>query len=131
MALPGVEQYFDDQQGVVVNEHGKIEGGTAQCGGLYTSGWLKRGPSGIIGTNIGDAKDTVATILRDLESSGSDRAAMDDLESLLGERDVDVVGWDGYQRIEDEENRTTRSESQPREKITSIEDMVKVAKSKQ
>ena len=38
--------------------------------GLYVSGWLKRGPTGIIGSNIADAKETTAAILEDLKSSG-------------------------------------------------------------
>jgi NADPH-dependent glutamate synthase beta subunit-like oxidoreductase len=126
--LPGIEQYFDEGRGVVVNEHGRIEGVSSQLGGLYTSGWLKRGPSGIIGTNIADAKDTVTSIVKDLESSESEsRRPSGDIQSLLEERSVDVVRWDGYMRIEDEERNRRRSESQPREKITDINDMLKTA----
>jgi NADPH-dependent glutamate synthase beta subunit-like oxidoreductase len=112
----------------VLNEHGRIEGASSQLGGLYTSGWLKRGPSGIIGTNIGDAKNTVSSIVHDLESSESEaRCTSGDLKSLLDERNVDVVRWDGYMRIEDEERNTRRSASQPREKITDIDEMLRTA----
>ena len=125
-----MEQYFDEGRGIVVNEHGRIEVASSQLGGLYTSGWLKRGPSGIIGTNIGDAKDTVASIVHDLESSESGfvpRHPSGDIQSLLEERSVNVVRWDGYMRIEDEERERRRSESQPREKITDIDAMLKTA----
>jgi NADPH-dependent glutamate synthase beta subunit-like oxidoreductase len=125
-----MEQYFDERRGVVVNEHGRIEVASSLLGGLYTSGWLKRGPSGIIGTNIGDAKDTVASIVHDLESSESEfesRHPSGDIQSLLEERSVDVVRWDGYMRIEREERKRRRSESQPREKITDINDMLHTA----
>jgi NADPH-dependent glutamate synthase beta subunit-like oxidoreductase len=125
-----MEQYFDEGRGVVVNEHGRIEVGSSMIGGLYTSGWLKRGPSGIIGTNIGDAKDTVASIVHDLESSESEfesRQPSGDIQSLLKDRSVDIVRWDGYMRIEDEERNRRRSESQPREKITDIDVMLQTA----
>jgi NADPH-dependent glutamate synthase beta subunit-like oxidoreductase len=125
-----MEPYFDAGRGVVVNEHGRIEIASSQLGGLYTSGWLKRGPSGIIGTNIGDAKDTVASIVHDLESSESEfeaRHPSGDIQSLLKKRSVNIVRWDGYMRIEDEERKRRRSESQPREKITDIDAMLKTA----
>jgi NADPH-dependent glutamate synthase beta subunit-like oxidoreductase len=126
-----MEQYFDERPGVVLNEHGRIDGASKQLAGLYTSGWLKRGPSGIIGTNISDAKETVATIVRDLDSAGSnDGAASGDLESLLNERSVDVVRWEDYLRIEDEERRSRRSDIQPREKIVDLEGLMKAAYSK-
>ena len=56
---------FDEKKGIVRNTHGRVD--DDKKGGLYVSGWLKRGPSGIIGTNITDAKDTVASIIKDIE----------------------------------------------------------------
>ena len=53
---------FDEQRAVVPNEQGRVEPG------LYCAGWLKRGPSGIVGTNIADARETVVSLLRDAES---------------------------------------------------------------
>ena len=55
---------FDKDKGTVRNNHGKVIGKDVG-NGLYVCGWLKRGPSGIIGSNIMDAKDTVATIIKD------------------------------------------------------------------
>lgn len=61
-ALSSESLLFDLSRGVVKNTHGKVLG----LPNLYVSGWLKRGPSGIIATNIGDAKDTVNSIMKDL-----------------------------------------------------------------
>ena len=63
MALPGTKDWFDEARGVMVHQHGKVDGATSTMGGLYTVGWIKRGPTGIIGTNIMDAKDTVVNIV--------------------------------------------------------------------
>jgi adrenodoxin-NADP+ reductase len=117
VALPGVETWFDTSRGTMVHEHGRVEGASGTNGGLYAVGWLKRGPTGIIGTNITDAKDTVATIVQDaetdfaLEKSG-------DIESLLSASQV--VDWAGYQRIEAVEASEKRSAAQPREKIVDL-----------
>jgi adrenodoxin-NADP+ reductase len=129
--LPGLEPYFDEQRGTVKNHHGKVimvndEGHDGGLGKLYVSGWLKRGPSGIIGTNIVDAKDTVATIVKDLEEQlplqpRQDRRSKDcNVMQLLEQRGVQVVDWPAYERIDTAETNPTakRSEKQPREKIT-------------
>jgi NADPH-dependent glutamate synthase beta subunit-like oxidoreductase len=127
-ALRGTEQWFDDEHGVIRNIHGLVDGRTSKCGGLYAAGWLKRGPSGIIGTNIADAKETVVTILADIDASETrSRSDGPDLRSVLRDREVQVVEWDGYRRIEKEESARRRSENQPREKIVKLEDQLAAA----
>jgi len=127
IALPGIEPWFDESRGVVENEHGLVDSASSTLGGLYVSGWLKRGPTGIIGTNIGDAKDTVNTVIHDLKNDSSRHEKSGDLESLLKDRGLAVVGWDGYRRIEEKEGTTKRSEAQPREKITDIQVQLETA----
>lgn len=128
--LPGLEQWFDYRRGVVTNKGGKVDGANESLGGLYVSGWLKRGPSGIIGTNIMDAKDTVVNIVKNL---GSDDVANGDasprLLSLLKERDVPVVRWSNFQKINAEETSPARkrNDKQPREKITDIKALLEAA----
>ena len=104
--------------------------------GLYVSGWLKRGPSGIIGTNISDAKDTVSTIMSDIDhlltSSDPkelDRTSREELRYLLTDRNIKFVNWSGYQKIDHAEMdiQRKRSELQPREKFTSISEMLVIA----
>ena len=135
LCLPGLEGSFDERRGTIGNDHGKVSGEEA---GLYCSGWIKRGPSGIIGTNIQDAKDTVAAILTDLEAgaltidatstaNGSLRGRSG-LDALLKERNTKVVDWESYAKIDaaEKEPSRLRAEGQPREKITNIQDMLSV-----
>eukprot|EP01083_Nonionella_stella_P190756 706391_1 len=117
---------FDERKGTVKNTHGKVDGN------LFVSGWLKRGPSGIIGTNIADAKDTVASILMDVEKIVEDcgkqgKSGREDLDELLMEREVQVVDWTSYKKIDSAEKDAARlrTASQPREKFTDVVDMLK------
>lgn len=131
VAIPGTEQWFDVDTGTIRNDRGRVDIRTTELGGLYTSGWIKRGPNGIIGTNIADAKETVATIIADLESepmikSGSVEG-ITDIRELLKRRGVQVVDWNGYRRIDEKERTIRRSEHQPREKIVKLEDQLAVA----
>ena len=100
---------------------------------MYVSGWLKRGPSGIIGTNIADAKDTVASIMEDildekinLKPGNNETKGFDSLDDLLMKRNVKKVDWSNYEEIDRKEKDPTRlrSDKQPREKITSVESML-------
>ena len=74
---------FDDPHGIVPNEAGRIGEGRE-----YVVGWIKRGPSGIIGTNKRDAQETVDTLLEDVEAGGR-RPGPESLEQLLTERKPD------------------------------------------
>jgi NADPH-dependent glutamate synthase beta subunit-like oxidoreductase len=98
-------------------------------GSLYVAGWLKRGPSGIIGTNIADAKDTVATIVHHAESSSPKPETGVSLSELLKERGVAAVDWKAYQNVDAAEtsDERKRNREQPREKITSKEEALQVA----
>lgn len=129
IALPGLEEagLFDSQRGVVANVHGKVDDAKDGLGGLYVSGWLKRGPSGIIGTNIADAKDTVASITKDLDHQTIKEDNIS-LQSLLEEREVKVVDWPSYELIDaaETDDKRKRSEHQPREKIPYIDDLLKI-----
>lgn len=110
--------------------HGLIEPSTPTLGGLFVSGWLKRGPSGIIGTNIADAKDTVASILESTKSPlSSPKPETHSLDQLLKEKRVTAVDWVGYKKIDASEKSVNRkrNEQQPREKITSRQEQLESA----
>jgi NADPH-dependent glutamate synthase beta subunit-like oxidoreductase len=133
VAIDGTEPWFDQSRGTLRNTHGLVDPPTDELGGLYTAGWLKRGPSGIIGTNIPDAKDTVASMLHDiaaLSPKGPSDSQSHQLEVLLKERGVEYVDWDGYQRIDVAESSSQRKRhaDQPREKITSRQELLDVAR---
>ncbi len=137
--LPGVP--FDDRRGVIPNEGGRIvhaETGERQAG-EYVVGWIKRGPSGVIGTNKKDAQETVDAILADLGassngSSGSLHPATPNaeaLERLLRERQPDVVTYEGWSEIDRHERALGEQSGRPRVKLTSIEEMLRVAASEE
>ncbi|MGC4962474.1 4Fe-4S binding protein [Gordonia sp. DT101] len=66
VAVPGLP--FDDTRGVIPHDAGRIIDGGAPVPGMYVTGWIKRGPSGFIGTNKTDSAETVASLLTDLEA---------------------------------------------------------------
>mmetsp|Transcript_17208 Transcript_17208/g.41785 ORF Transcript_17208/g.41785 Transcript_17208/m.41785 type:complete len:219 (-) Transcript_17208:2468-3124(-) len=154
--IPGTEPYFDFRKGIINNVHGRViplrqeesesivvddgDDKNHHLAPLYVTGWLKRGPSGIIGTNIPDAKDTVASILYDLMEKEEENQAgddndgsykKDDIAALLKERRVQIVDWDAYQRIDDYEQSPEhkRHPDQPREKVTSKSKLLEIAAS--
>ncbi len=132
---------FDERKGVVRNDHGRVLADSDNEGScnapLYVSGWLKRGPSGIIGTNITDAKDTVASIMEDVMSGKihlscdvDAKRGRDGLDTLLEQRNIEKVDWSGYEKIDSTEKDPSRlrSSKQPREKITSVQEMLEILK---
>ena len=127
--IAGTEPWFDEQRGVLKNTHGLVDASTEDSGGLYTAGWLKRGPSGIIGTNIPDAKDTVSTILHDMERTIPQLTDSSSIQNLLDERGVKVVDWQAYQRIDTAEQNEERKRhpDQPREKLTTTDELLQAA----
>ena len=116
------DSLFDERRGIIINSHGKV------IDNLYVCGWLKRGPSGIIGTNLVDAKDTISSIIKDLKDIPHDdeKESHHGLDDLLTKRDVQFVDWSSYLNIDAAEKNESRlrSKDQPREKITNINDML-------
>jgi ferredoxin--NADP+ reductase len=97
--LPGVP--FDEASATVPNEAGRV------AEGQYVSGWLKRGPTGVIGTNKSDAAETVRTLLADLE--GRERVRGAGLEELLADRGVRPVTYQEWLAIEAAEAALART----------------------
>jgi ferredoxin--NADP+ reductase len=97
-SLPGVP--FDPDTGTVPNLLGRVLDGSSVVAGLYTVGWIKRGPSGVIGTNRQDATETVAALVADVAAGrGSAPAGSSDELVAALERRGTVVGWDGWRDI--------------------------------
>lgn len=116
---------FDKRTSCVPNIAGKVG-----SGGLYVCGWLKRGPVGIIGTNITDAQETVGTVVADVASGRIGKDAKEGwvaLKYILTARGVQVVDKAGWKRIEEEELRRGAASGKSREKISSIEEMLQLA----
>jgi ferredoxin--NADP+ reductase len=128
--LPGLP--FDDRRCVIPNEAGRIE---AEAGeplpGEYVVGWIKRGPTGIIGTNKRDAQETVTNLLEDvaagrvLTPSDPDRES---LEELLDERAPDHVTYAGWEAIDRAEKAIGEPQGRPRVKLTTTEELLEAAR---
>ncbi len=138
--LPGVP--FDERAGVIPNARGRIlgPGAGAPLAGEYVVGWIKRGPTGVIGTNKKDAQETVDAVLADLGAGGNGAAARAPetatspgeadaaaVEALLRARQPELVTYTGWEAIDRHERALGEASGRPRVKLTSIEDMLRVA----
>ena len=124
--LPGVP--FHEKWGVILNEEGRvIDLGTEKpVTGLYTAGWIKRGPSGVIGTNKPDALETVNCMMEDLAGGSTLNPSAPEpsaVENLVRERRPNFVSWKDWQRLDEIEISKGEKEGRPRVKFTTVEEM--------
>jgi len=123
---------FDATRGIVPNAFGRVTGaGNRRVPGLYVAGWLKRGPKGIIGDNLIDAEETIGALIED-DAQGLLRKPDAVFENsgvapVLAARDTRVVSKEGWARIDAEERRRGAEAGKPREKLTSVSEMLRVA----
>ncbi|MBO9704298.1 MAG: pyridine nucleotide-disulfide oxidoreductase, partial [Arthrobacter sp.] len=98
--LPGVE--FDHSKGVVINDGGRVlDASGAPVPGVYATGWIKRGPVGLIGHTKGDALETITHLLEDRTGLPvADDAAENAVVALLESRGVQYTSWDGWNRLD-------------------------------
>jgi ferredoxin--NADP+ reductase len=124
---------FDSGRGVISNDAGRVTDGESgeQVPGHYAVGWIKRGPSGVIGTNKKDAQDTVDSLLADLEAGKvPEREPVEPpIEELLAERAGDHVTYLGWQAIDRAEQDAGKPHGRPRIKFCRIDEMVEAARS--
>jgi ferredoxin--NADP+ reductase len=124
--IPGVP--FHDRWGIFPNDSGRITDNGEPIAGLYAVGWIKRGPSGVIGTNKPDSIETVKNLLADLSTlTPCGRPDSGAVKDLLASRGVKVVGYDGWQRIDAAEIERGKADGKPREKFVTIDDMIQAA----
>lgn len=125
---------FDDQRGVIPNDgKGRIitnaEGEISTLPGMYCSGWVKRGPTGVIASTMEDAFSTAEAIAADWEAKAPFLSGGDGWEALEGEVKTDkvrTVSWADWKRIDAAEKKRGAIREKQREKLTSVEDMLKV-----
>ena len=118
---------FDFRRGVVPNRKGRVECDGTAVDGLYVTGWLKRGPTGIIGTNRADSIETVQRILEDLPGRPSrPQGARRQLVEAISRRSVPVIGLPEWLKIDAAECAIGRQFNKPREKFTRVTDMIEV-----
>eukprot|EP00457_Paulinella_chromatophora_P006859 gb/GEZN01006879.1/.p1 GENE.gb/GEZN01006879.1/~~gb/GEZN01006879.1/.p1 ORF type:complete len:485 (+),score=45.40 gb/GEZN01006879.1/:42-1496(+) len=126
--MPGLP--FDDRLAVIPTDKGRVRAGSQVLTGVYASGWVKRGPIGIIGSNIGDAKETVAAITEDRQKLLAQKPDLQDMEALLDVTQLRVVRDEGWARINVAELARGHAQQKAREKFVTIEDLLKTAESR-
>jgi ferredoxin/flavodoxin---NADP+ reductase len=98
--------------------------------GVYTVGWIKRGPTGILGTNKRDAEETVACLVEDLRAGALPEPAQpgrDAIDALLAERAPNLVSEAGWRAIAERELERGRAEQRPRVKFASRDELLAAA----
>ena len=124
VGLPEVP--FDERRGTILNEGGRVTGEER----TYCAGWIKRGPTGIIGTNKKDATETVSLLLEDVEQgrvAHDDAATADAVEALLAERGVRAVVYSGWASIDEVERTAGEKLGRPRVKLRTWDELLAAA----
>lgn len=126
-ALPGLP--FDATTGVVPNVAGRVLRDGVPVPGWYVAGWIKRGPTGVIGTNRRDAYESVTALLEDAPALAP--AAIRDQEAvtqLLASRGVLAVTWEGWNAIDVAEADLGRAQGRERARISQREALLQAAR---
>ena len=122
---------FDERRGLISNLGGRVLGESGEHEiGEYVVGWVKRGPSGVIGTNKKDAADTVARILEDREAGKLNAPANADREACaewLAQQCPELVTWDGWRAIDEHETGLGAPSGRPRVKLVRTGEMIDIA----
>jgi ferredoxin--NADP+ reductase len=126
---------FHERSGTIPNAGGRIldEDG-APVRGEYAVGWIKRGPTGIIGTNKRDAQETVDALLEDLDAGRLNEPAdpgRESLEELLNERKPDHVTYGGWEAIDRAEKAAGEPHGRPRVKLSTADELLEAAHEKE
>lgn len=121
---------FDDARGVVRNDAGRVVDETgAPVTGVYATGWIKRGPSGLIGHSKKDSQETVDRILEDapnlIEAKGD--LSADGLGPMLDDRGVRVIGWSDWLALDAHERALGEAQGRERVKVVSRFEMTDIA----
>jgi ferredoxin--NADP+ reductase len=129
VALPDLP--FHERRGTIRNEGGRVVGDDGEpVGGVYCAGWIKRGPTGIIGTNKKDATETVALLLEDVREgrlAHKEGATAEAVDALLAERGGRAVLYAGWTSIDDLERAAGEKLGRPRVKLRTWDELLEAA----
>ncbi|XP_060127841.1 NADPH:adrenodoxin oxidoreductase, mitochondrial isoform X1 [Zootoca vivipara] len=117
---------FDPKRGVIPNQSGRVLGAP----GLYCSGWVKRGPTGVIITTMNDSFDTAQSVLEDLQSGALDfpdaKEGFGSVRSILQSRRIHPVSFSDWEKIDAAEVARGKLAGKPREKIVDPKEMLEL-----
>uniref|UniRef100_A0A8C1VV01 NADPH:adrenodoxin oxidoreductase, mitochondrial n=1 Tax=Cyprinus carpio TaxID=7962 RepID=A0A8C1VV01_CYPCA len=118
---------FDPRRAIVPNEMGRVQ----DTAGLYCSGWVKRGPTGVIATTMNDSFDTARVLIQDMEAGKLDlsvnKPGAQAITALLQTRGVRTVLFSQWEKINAEEEKRGKFLGKPREKLLDVDEMLKIA----
>ncbi|UXA15363.1 FAD-dependent oxidoreductase [Mycobacterium sp. SMC-8] len=123
LPTPGLP--FDERAGTIPHTDGRIDGSRNE----YVVGWIKRGPTGVIGSNKKDSADTVETLLADLADAELAEFQPDHLDTVqrwLLERQPKLVTTDHWKLIDEHERTAGQGSGRPRVKLTSVEELLRI-----
>jgi ferredoxin/flavodoxin---NADP+ reductase len=124
--IPGVP--LDARQGIIPNTAGRVlTASGAVARGEYAVGWIKRGPSGVIGTNKPDAVESADLLLEDARAGTLNLPAepgRDALQRRLAGGNIRVVSWSDWQRLDELEKQRGAAQGRPRLKFARVEEML-------
>jgi ferredoxin--NADP+ reductase len=127
-AVPLPDVPFDERSFVLPNERGRVLSPDGErLPGVYAVGWIKRGPTGILGTNKRDAEETIGCLVEDLRAGALPQppnAAQERIDELLAERTPNLVHTSGWRAIDAHELERGHSEQRPRVKLASREELL-------
>jgi ferredoxin--NADP+ reductase len=129
IGLPGIP--FDEQAGVIPNREGRVVDGDGEAlPGVYCAGWIKRGPTGVIGTNKKDATETVNLLLEDARAGrlSNTSASPESVLELLKERGAEVVAYGGWEAIDALEQGRGKDQGRPRIKLCTWDELLQAAR---
>ncbi len=131
VALPDVP--FDSKRGVIPNNEGRVLDAPngSPVKGEYVAGWIKRGPSGVVGTNKVDASDTIKILVAEQANLPAIHAADANPEAvtkLLENKGINYVSFKNWQTLDAHELKLGAEQGRPRVKVTSIEKMLELSK---
>lgn len=123
-AVPGLP--FDPDTGTVPSTDGRVVTGDTPVPGLYVTGWLRRGPTGVIGTNRPDAGEVAASILDDLHHLPAAPGSPEDVERLLESRGSARLTWDDWRELEAYEATLGQAHGSPSVVVDDLETVLRV-----
>ena len=125
--MPGLP--FDEKKGIIPNEKGRILIDGKPAPGLYSVGWIKRGPKGVLGSNKPDGVETIQWLIQDLETlQPCLERNSEKLQQELKLKGVRVISFKDWKKLDAVEVEQGKKIGKPREKLTSIHEMLKVLK---
>ncbi|MEK9764672.1 MAG: FAD-dependent oxidoreductase, partial [Deltaproteobacteria bacterium] len=130
-AIPGLP--FDDRRGTIPNDQGQLLDGVdgKLLNQEYTAGWIKRGPSGVIGTNKQDAMETVSRLKKNWQTSQTTQPKLvqHDLLDLLKEKKIQFVSFEDWKKLDKFEIEQGQLIGKSRQKICEVEEMLDLIQS--